>query len=261
MKLWRYMDFNKFSKFIKGGALYFCGARNFEDVFEGEYAWGKTGHKRFLEVQKALHPTCGGGMPFDDFMMLNLKTLNDISNKTYINCWHQSPHESEAMWKLYCSEIETGVVVETTEDELRKHLKGKNLPKLQFGAVKYVPNFWIKNYNPESTVYFSKRVSFEHEKEFRAIFQEDANDGTSGRHGVPVAVDMNSLIKSIRISPFGSASLKAEVENLLQVSGISVSVDFSEIETHPIMSASERILSEGPGWRQSIVSLERNHRR
>lgn len=106
------------------------------------------------------------------FMAFNLKTLREITEKTFISCWHTNEHESEAMWKLYCKNPARGVVIKTKRTTLQAHFETKGLNNLQLKLVKYVPNFWIEQYNPESDIFFNKRPSFEYEKEFRVFFKK-----------------------------------------------------------------------------------------
>ncbi len=111
-------------------------------------------------------------MDLNMFMAFNLKTLKEISEKTYISCWHNSEHESEAMWKLYCKNPAKGIVIKSKKKTLQAQLENKGINNLQLKPVKYVPNFWIKKYNPEPDIFFNKRPSFEYEKEFRAFFKK-----------------------------------------------------------------------------------------
>lgn len=259
MYLWRYMDYSKFMQLLTQKSLYFCGARNFEDPFEGQYAWGPKGNVEFVNTQRNLHLKYGGGMEFESFMSMNMKTLNDISFQTYINCWHQSEHESEAMWKLYCNNPAEGVLIKTTEDKLRNSLEESNLEKLHLNSVKYVRNHWIKQYNPEKEVFFRKRSSFEHEKEFRAIFQKNPYEGSMPKHGHLVPVDLNNLIQEIRVSPLSSKSFYELVGSSTVNAGITVSVMNSEIEIQPEMSVEEKLLSEGEGYKQYAIRLIRKY--
>ncbi|WP_370599589.1 hypothetical protein [Pseudomonas nitroreducens] len=256
MNLWRYMDLPKFKRFVEQGALYFCGARHFEDPFEGEYAWGKIGHKRYLESQKELAKRHGGGMSERDFMTINLKTLRELADHAYINCWYKSPHESEAMWKLYCENSSEGVLVGTTLAKLKVQLERKGLPGLEMKEVRYLPNFWVKEYNPESSVFFSKRVSFEHEKEFRAVFRNNPYNSGPPMKGKLVQVDLKEMIDTVRVSPFALPGLQKNVEEILRGAGLSCQVESSEIEMHPIMSVHEEVLEIGEGWVKSLVSLK-----
>ena len=254
MKIWRYMDFDKFSKFISRGELYFCGARNFEDPFEGEYAWGKSGHGKFMEAQKKLCAKHGGGMPLDFFVSANLQNLKDISSRTYVSCWHKSLHESEAMWKLYCKNIDAGVVVGTTVDLVWGQMPKLSYLKSMHGEVKYVSNYWIKEYNPEPDVFFRKRISFEHEKEYRFVVQDEAYSSIPV-HGKAVSVDLRKLVQTVRLSPFADPSMMSLVSNVLKSAGIDIECEKSEIETHPVMSVSERVIGEGPSFRSAEISL------
>lgn len=121
--IWRYLDIEKFSMLLEQNALFFCSAKNFEDPFEGEFAWGHTGYKKFIETQEKLCATHGAGMDLDPFMAFNLKTLKEISERTYISCWHCNEHESEAMWKLYCKNPAKGVVIKSKKKTSKANLK------------------------------------------------------------------------------------------------------------------------------------------
>lgn len=257
MRLWRYMDLPKFRKLVQQKALYFCGARNFDDPFEGEYAWGKQGHNRFLKAQAELCQTHGSSMPLEMFIALNLKNLKDIAQKTYINCWHRSAHESEAMWKLYCENPAEGVVVCSSIEKLRVQLGRHELPNLQLKPVRYLRDFWIKNYNPEPDVFISKRVAFEHEREFRAVFQDrDAPINLEPIvHGKLVDVNISELVSEVRLSPFASTDFAAEVDQVISDSGLDLRVGPSEIETHPILAVEEQVMARGDNWYQSSMRL------
>lgn len=252
--IWRYLDIEKFSMLLKQQALFFCSAKKFEDPFEGEFAWGRVGYDKFIETQKKLCLTHGGGMDLNMFMAFNLKTLKEISENTYISCWHNSEHESEAMWKLYCKNPAKGVVIKSKKKTLQAHLENKGLNRLQLKSVKYIPNFWIKQYNPESDVFFSKRPSFEFEKEFRAIFQE-VTFHSSSVNGKLIPVSLIELLDEIRTSPFADQNFKNEVLELSKKYGLDTKVKVSEIEMHPIMSVEEKIIAEGSGWYQSTIRL------
>jgi hypothetical protein len=247
------MDYSKFMQLLTQKSLYFCGSRNFIDPFEGQYAWGKTGNRKFVETQRKLHIKNGGGIDFEFFMAMNMKTLNDISKQTYINCWHHSEHESEAMWELYCKNPSEGVLIKTTREKLLGVLESSKLKKLTIKPVKYVSNYWIKHYNPEQDVFFRKRASFEHEKEYRAIFQNEPNQG--GVHGHPIPVDLEKLIDEVRVSPLVNQTFFDLVKSSMESNGLTSTLNKSEIEIQPEMSVEEKLLSEEDGYKQYSIRL------
>jgi hypothetical protein len=249
------MDYSKFMQFITQKALYFCGASKFEDPFEGQYAWGPTGNAEFIRSQRILHKKNGGGMDFEIFMAMNIKTLKDISSQTFINCWHKSEHESEAMWKLYCKNPSEGVAIKTTEAKLRTALRATGTENLYLNPVKYVRNYWIKQYNPENDVFFRKRSSFEHEKEFRAIFQKDPYSNSIPPHGHLVSININNLIDKIIVSPLANKSFYDLVNDSRLNAGVNTLVEKSEIEMQPQMSVEEEVLAEGEGYKQYAIRL------
>jgi hypothetical protein len=195
-------------------------------------------------------------MDFNLFLAMNLKTLNDLSRFTYVNCWHQSEHESEAMWRLYCQNPKEGVLIRTTVDKLRKSLDSVKHRKLQLKPVKYVKNYWVKNYNPEADVYFHKRISFEHEREFRAVIQDSPWDGNPvEKHGELVPVELGELIQEVRTSPLSNAPFQDLVQRSLQSHLPNKNVGQSEIDVQPKLSVEEQRMPNEKGYEQYAIRL------
>lgn len=260
MFLWRYMDYSKYVQLLEQRALYFRAVTKFEDPFEGQYAWGESGNAKFIEVQRKLHLSHGAGMPFDLFMAMNMKTLNDMASHSYASCWHLSGHESEAMWRLYCKTPVEGVLIKTSEELLKKCLTKATEGKITYGPIKYVRNYWIKHYNPEPEVFFRKRLSFEHEKEYRAILQNDPYGSGPPQSGRLVPIDLNELIVEVRSSPMAESNFKSRIAEISQRSGISSPLNDSEIEVQLAMSVEERLLMEGSeGYRQYAIRLVKRY--
>src|SRR5207248_2242494 len=110
--LWRYSDFVKFTSLIATRTLHFTRGDGFEDPFEGAMGaranrprWEK--HYREFFRQAVLHPPNGIKPPSEARASKEARRLwkefagrNDALEH-FINCWYESTHESDAMWRLY----------------------------------------------------------------------------------------------------------------------------------------------------------------
>ena len=96
-------------------------------------------------------------------------------NINYVNCWHVSDYESEAMWRLYTGGEGNGVAIQTTFERLYNALPLDF--SVDFGLVNYI-NY--RDYNTGSSgksihpflAPWYKRESFAHEKEFRVKVED-----------------------------------------------------------------------------------------
>jgi hypothetical protein len=113
-------------------------------------------------------------------------------------------HESAAMWKLYSSSNEA-VCIRSTYRRLRLCL-----PKcVFFGEVRYI-NYEKEAFPSSNFLHFimHKRLSFEHERELRAVFWEllgtpDAQPFKARieANGLAIDVDLPALIERVYVSP------------------------------------------------------------
>lgn len=206
--LWRYMDLAKFISLISKKKLFFTSAESFEDIFEG--AKGITERKPqwdsyYLDFFRHAIQTAPGAKPeelTDDYvqtnskrLLLELETIGKIDRKrTFISCWHCNQFESEAMWKLYSTNVKNAVAIQTTYQQLYEALDRD--PEITIGKVKYID--YSTRFSSVNGAYWYKRKSFEHEHEVRAIIHSvDVYDG-----GIERNVDLNKLISAIYISPY-----------------------------------------------------------
>jgi hypothetical protein len=191
--LWRYMDFTKFVALISSQKLFFSRSDRFHDPFEGSYS--KVNQALRLRVYKDMS---------EEQRVAMLSQVADFSKWvrqwTYISSWHANQYESAAMWTLYAKTNEA-VAIETEYKSL-----ASVLPRdVYLGMINYID--YQAEWLPEGNSFYPfmhKRKSFEHEKEVRAIIQDIASpvgDRENSKSGQLVAVDLESLIKRIHISP------------------------------------------------------------
>lgn len=226
LRLWRYMDFTKFVSLLASNQLFFCRSDLFEDPFEGSYS--KANVKLRPQVYK-------------DLQKDQIDQLSDyakwIREWTYINCWHANEFESAAMWKLYAQTSEA-IAIETDYETLTSVLPDN----IHVGLVKYID--YDSEWLPEGNTFFPfthKRKSFEHEREFRAIFQDvPIYSGTiavglkNSQSGFPVNLAINRLIKCVHVSPTAPAWFQKLVVQTSRQFGFSFDVKNSDLYGEPV---------------------------
>ncbi len=195
--LWRYMDFTKFVSLLEKESLFFARADKLGDPFEGS----------FSKANEALRPILYKDTLSEEALQGLVQFTKELPRFTLINCWHENPHESAAMWKLYSREND-GIAIKTNFESFKKSFICSE--DINIGSVSYVD--YDSHFIPEKNVmlpFLHKRKSFEHEREVRAIeFTIPVNDKgiDTSRDicdiGKYYKVDLSLLIKEVIIAPF-----------------------------------------------------------
>lgn len=204
--LWRYMDFTKFVSLLEKRALFFARADKLGDPFEGAIP---------INNIKARYTNLKPGL-FDKETLMYEHLRVELRRFTLINCWHESSHESEAMWKIYSS-ANSGIAIKTNFDSFVKSFITDE--QMHIGTVKYIDydNEKIREDDLLSP-YLHKRKSFEHEREVRAIIQHRPPEASLENlpnflsdeiptwpdmcdTGIYYEVDLNLLIQEVVIDP------------------------------------------------------------
>lgn len=180
--IWRYMDLSKFLDILVYKNLVFPRLDQFEDVYEGHPS-------KFLDAISHAFSDPDSIYMRDEVEKSIKLFFKLIKVRGYVSCWHGAKHESAGMWKLYCKTDES-LAIKTTVGKLKQSLKTPNsdlVNTIEIGQVDYKDNCEeLKNKFLEisrkkdcikvgyANVVFSKRPSFEHEKEIRVIaFNQD----------------------------------------------------------------------------------------
>ena len=201
--LWRYMDFTKFVSLLDKQALFFARADKLGDPFEGSYS----------KVNEALRPSfvqrVFGEKTIPEGTLENLAdSMKRTRRSILINCWHQSPYESAAMWRLYSRE-QDGIAIKTDFNSFKNSFICSQ--SIYIGSVNYVDykSYFIDESNDFSR-YLHKRKSFEHEQEVRVIssrFPNPDSDEVSLQlyhdliDGAYYEVDLSNLIQKVVVAP------------------------------------------------------------
>lgn len=237
--LWRYMDFTKFVSILSTRSLYFPSAASFQDPFEG--AKGLRKHKQswddhFLEffrrAVRSVPVEIRPALSEDEIEAEAQRLLKELEvggeldrTRTFISCWHENDHESEAMWRLYSTSIDYAIAVRTSYERLYESL-GRN-PRIDIGRVQYIDILHdVVNVND---AFWRKRKAFEHEREVRAIPHRQDNS----QPGVSVPCDIERLIECVVLSPQAPAWFVALVKNVTDKYEYSFAVERSALLEDP----------------------------
>jgi hypothetical protein len=130
-------------------------------------------------------------------------------NNTFISCWNMSPHESNALWKIYCKNAD-GVVLQTTYEKLNS-IKGMHL----LYSVTYPIPGSNKRTPTHTDLATKKRPMFSYEEEVRIVFY-DKNNETGATNGIRLDFAFEHLIESVRVHPEADKSFLDVVQNIVK---------------------------------------------
>jgi hypothetical protein len=224
-KLWRYMDFTKYVSLLSSRSLYFARADCFDDTFEGAKGLRKN-KKRWDDhyadfFRKAIrNPPEGYKFEMTDAeveaqvsrLLRDMETGGEYFRKrNYVSCWHESAHESEAMWRLYSSFLPNAVVVRSTHDALYRSL-GRN-PDIKIGRVQYI----------------DLKTNYAGVNEVRALTLDFQCTGS----GKLVPCDLSVLIEEVFVSPKSPNWFVALVNDINGKYELDLKVSTSEMIEEP----------------------------
>lgn len=238
-KLWRYMDFTKYMSLLSSRGLYFTRADCFEDNFEGAKGLKKNKAKWdlfylefFRSAIKSLPGKYNCKLSDSEIDEQAHKLLRDMEEsgetdkrRTFVSCWHESEHESEAMWRLYSSFLANAIVVRTSYQSLYMSLGCD--PSIKIGRIEYID---MKNdYADINDAFWKKRKSFEHEREVRALLLDDECQD----RGKLVPCNLEVLIEEVSVSPKAPPWFIHLLNSVNDKYGIAVKVSPSELTEDP----------------------------
>lgn len=237
-RLWRYMDLAKFIALIDSRSLHFARADLLGDSFEG--ATGNMAERARWDAfyldsfRQAVRTAPGRESPLSDEevdaqanRLLKGFSQSAITERRqlYVSCWHASPGESEALWRIYCPPPTAGVAIETTADRL---LRSVGRASVRLGKVRYLD--FRTEYAGVHDRIFCKRKSLSHESEVRLVTRRLHSSPPKGWLS---PVDLSTLVVSIVPSPFAPEWFVPLLQSLLLKYEASGAVVRSEISAEP----------------------------
>jgi hypothetical protein len=235
--IWRYLDFTKFVDLLETRTLFFTRADRFEDRFEGSYPRENVKSRPEVFLKRGLaepHAT--------QTAALMSYLSKQIRRYMAVNCWHVSPHESAAMWRLYLKSNE-GIAIQSSYSRLIDCLQ-QSEETVHIGMVRYID--YDKDRIEETNIFspfIYKRVSFAHENELRAMIHRSAP--TRPNHtvqfsvdvisdGIRVPVDLEKLISRIFVAPGSPGWLVNLIKAVTTKYSISAPVVQSSLAEDPV---------------------------
>lgn len=196
--IWRYLDFTKFVDLLATESLFFCRSDKLEDPFEGSFP-KKHVEKKTEEIRK-------NAKDFEKEIELFENAGQNFRKYVFLNCWHQSEHESAALWQLYLKSNE-GIAVKSSINKLGSSCAAS------YSSIWTVPVWYIDYSNDDPPVptrmapFRYKRKSFEHESELRAIVYANTVDEKKRKlpppseDGIKIKVNLDQLIEAVYVAP------------------------------------------------------------
>ena len=220
----RYISFTKFTDLILTEKIFFVNASKLTDQYEFRLTdihenQVLTTFSKFYDKTKA-----------QEILEVYRNTMKVHRTQFYVNSWSEEMQESYALWKIYLGG-QDGVSIKTDFKSLKKAFE-KSEKSVEIGKVKYDEK--LSEYLNPNLVY-RKRNYYEYEKEVRlcyystkfdtGVIEDKASENGPispkeyrelNFNGFKEKVDLLSLIKEIRISPFSNASFRQLIIDLLE---------------------------------------------
>jgi len=248
--LWRYMPLSKFLDILITESISFCRPDFFEDVYEGN-------HSDYIKAASDILHAEGAADLIEMFEQSAIKGYEEVKYKSHILCLHANQIESAAMWKLYGNQKDT-VAIKTTVKSLKDSLDPTVAnQKIEFGLVNYDTTvdslrcFYEADREPKEVInihalnfLYSKRLSFEHEKEYRVLALPNQEIFAFAAAGIDVdqikstsppvvkiACDPSILIEELVIAPDSPKWFVDMIKGLVEKLGGTFPINQSQLYT------------------------------
>ncbi|OAQ54845.1 hypothetical protein HTG_04560 [Natrinema mahii] len=221
--LWRYMGFPQYVSLLSRQALRFTYARELSDPYEGLLPEeNKQEWKEHLMEKQEKRESHASRI---------VEAINKHIGNYLVNCWTCRDHQSAALWDLYINNAE-GVAIKTSAKSLSTALES-NEYSFYSGLVGY------RNYNEDTipnadpSMVFHKRQSFNHEKEYRVVVQnqEQMEKSSSGEY---IDCKLGELVHEVYVHPSAAGWFCDLVERVTSDYGLDVAVKQSSLFDDPI---------------------------
>ena len=230
--VWRYMDLAKFISILQNDALWFSHHSNFDDPYDGKYS------EKTIEKIKEDYGELGLDPPS------SIDEDSDLSYYNYVSCWNIKDEQSVGLWNMYFKG-EIGVAIKTSIEKLEDAVSEPNVDFRGYSTMSGKVDYCSVDDEPRGYYgpIFSKRPIFDFENEFRIVFStlssQDGNEtddeSSLSTKGIPVSVDVDTLIDEVYVSPEAGGYVKQVLEDLKDCSEIefNFTITQSALFSHP----------------------------
>ena len=233
--IWRYMDFAKYVALLNQQSLFFSRLDLLGDPYEGTLSKAEYEQlKKTAEIgeKEGKLPPRWRGRYFDVLLTSARRARRSI----YVNCWHISSGESEAMWKLYASSG-YAIALQSTYQKLAAAVTTPAHKHCYIGIVTYTDHH--SQDMPRGNIFHSvmhKRDSFSHERECRVVIWVDPGHDKeleSQPAGVVIPLDLTLLIERVIVAPAAPVWFADTVADVTRAYGLNVEVNHSNLIKTP----------------------------
>lgn len=241
-KLWRYLTFEKFAWLVQKSELYHRRLDLLGDKFEGSVT------KIYAQKREGgiLPRHLTSGLPAEiESLSIKLRLVTHFAV-----CWHNSKHETAAMWKLYSAES-AGVAIVSNPKRIFESVDLSPYRTGIFGPVEYL-DFDVDDmtlpFAKKARTGFLKMKSFEYEREVRGMIHlenwgdnefdltQEYLEKLKGRvpTGLSVRVDLQDLIENIYVSPLAPPHFRDVVQGFSEHHGLGDRIRSSTLTDDPV---------------------------
>ena len=224
-RVWRYLNFTQLMSILERKSIWFSNISNFNDPYEG------TIPRKNIEdeIQKIIDES-----GVDRQTAKNIHQVVTSGNKYnvngFVNCWNKSEYESAALWEQYI-EASEGVAISTSVERLERSLEDSNI-NLTFGEVKYINYDMARIPDGILPTFYHKRLSFQHENEYRISFIHDSEENPPV--GKYVDVNVDTLIDKLYLAPTTQDWFSDQVAEVLNTYDVDCELVKSDINSDPV---------------------------
>lgn len=240
-RLVRYLSFEKLMDIVFRGKLFISRADAFDDAFEGNYT------QFVYEISRGITVT-SNGLTNNRGVVNNTKKIRESA---FVSCWTLSGTENMALWKLYGGK--NSVAIEATVGDLEIEVTRPENCVRELGLLskRIVKVDYIDHRSRDEELarqlltsrrapLTKKPIAYAYEQEVRLIIdhfdhplaQADFAKRLGG--GIDIAVNPQSLIKQICVSPLADAWFFALLERVLKDRGMENLLSWSHMRVAPV---------------------------
>ncbi len=237
VKIWRYIDLQKFLSMIIDNSLFFTRPDKFIDKWEGSYTRGNVASQ--AERLRSSFMTHATDAQIEKYQsQFSNITRNQITSN-YISCWHMNNRESVAMWGNYAH---SGIAIQSTYTRLINWCNTA-AEDIYAGVVDYIDYFDEQSFIPENNGFnflMHKDLAYSHEMEVRAIVSRNSIlqiNPTFDINKLGINIKINNfsdLIENIYISPLADDWFMSIVKSILEKFDINIPVAKSQLAEPPV---------------------------
>lgn len=227
IKVWRYINLEKFMHLIIHRKLYFSRVDLLGDPHEGS-----IGFLNFMLRKEYSQKKGNENFP----LIFSRENIKMIKN-TYVNCWYCDNYESEAMWQIYCK-ANNGLAIQSTYKKLLYLVDNDDL--MYIGKLNYHDPY-TESFDQANlfNAIMHKRNSFEFEKEVRIVYADFDYKNSSIVPGQPIygpelismsfPIELENIIENIYINPYGDNWFFDLVREILKKHNINIKLRKSQL--------------------------------